>query len=81
MFKNKQLYAMDMNGKNLFSIKKFEKPVGFVIGNEGNGISDSLKKYVQNALSIPMSNNVESLNASVSAGIVMYYIFSKNVVI
>ena len=78
LFSNAKIYAMDMNGRNIFEIDKFEQNVGFVIGNEGNGISNEIKSKIKNHLSIPMKNNVESLNASISASIVMYYIFSKN---
>ena len=77
MFLNAQIYTMDMNGKNLFDIQKFDKNVGFVIGNEGNGISEQMKNIVTNTLKIPMENNVESLNASISASVTMYYVFSK----
>lgn len=77
LFLNAKIYTMDMNGTNIFDIQKFDKNVGFVIGNEGNGISDQMKKIVTNTLKIPMENNVESLNASISASIAMYYVFSK----
>ena len=77
LFLNAKIYTMDMNGKNLFDIEKFDKNVGFVIGNEGNGISDQMKSIVTNTLKIPMENNVESLNASISASVAMYYVFSK----
>lgn len=79
LFSNAKIYTMDMNGKNLFDIEKFDKNIGFVIGNEGNGISDQMKNIVTNTLKIPMENNVESLNASISAGVAMYYVYSKNI--
>ena len=79
LFANAKIYVMDMDGKNLFNFDKFDKNTGFVIGNEGNGISKEMKAIVKNSLSIPMKNNVESLNASVSASVVMYYIFSKTI--
>ena len=71
------LYIADMSGKNVFEIETFNDEIGLVIGNEGNGISEHIKSMVKNSLSIPMLNDVESLNASVSAGILMYQIFSK----
>ena len=79
LFLNAKIYTLDMNGKNLFEIQKFDKNVGFVIGNEGNGISDQMKSIVTNTLKIPMENNVESLNASISASVAMYYIYLKNI--
>lgn len=77
LFANAKLYAMSMEGENLFGIETFSQNIGFVIGNEGNGVSQTLRKYVQHTLSIPMENGIESLNASVSAGVVMYYVYSK----
>ena len=77
LFKSAKLYALDMKGENLFDIESFEKNVGFVVGNEGNGLSNEVKSLITNFVAIPMQNNVESLNASISAGLVMYYVFSK----
>lgn len=69
-----QICVADMSGEDVFSVDKFDKKVALVIGNEGNGVSDSLLKICTKVVSIPMQNNVESLNASVSAGIIMYQI-------
>lgn len=43
-----------------------------IIGNEGHGISPSLKKEVDEMLTIPMTGHVQSLNAGVAAAILMY---------
>ena len=64
----------DMSGENVFNVKNFTQKVALVIGNEGNGVSENLRKICTKVVSIPMQNNVESLNASVSAGIIMYQI-------
>lgn len=64
----------DMNGENIFTCKWVPKKHMLVIGNEGHGVSEDLFKLVDRTLSIPMGNKVESLNASVSAGIMMYQI-------
>ena len=64
--------SADMDGN---SIEKINKPVGnysIVIGNEGNGVSQELIEISDMIVSIPMQNNVESLNASVSASILMF---------
>jgi len=42
-----------------------------VIGNEANGVSDEILKRASRRLSIPMSGNVESLNAAVAGSICM----------
>jgi 23S rRNA (guanosine2251-2'-O)-methyltransferase len=46
--------------------------IGIVIGNEGKGMSDKVKKNCDFLVKIPMKGKVTSLNASVSAGIVVY---------
>ena len=43
-----------------------------MIGNEGNGIDRELLKRADEIITIPMAGNTESLNAAVSAGILMY---------
>ena len=47
---------------------------GLIIGNEGNGVSKTLQNLSDITVTIPMQNNVESLNAAVSASILMYEI-------
>ena len=60
--------------KNSVSIReavKKEKQI-IVIGSEANGVSDEVLNYSDQRVSIPMAGKVESLNASVAAGIAMY---------
>ena len=61
----------DMFGQNIFL---FEAPQNFClcIGNEGNGVSEEVKKISSYQVSIPMRKSCESLNAAVSAAIAMY---------
>ena len=47
-------------------------PIGIVIGNEGNGMGDKVKKNCDFLVKIPMKGKITSLNASVSTGIVVY---------
>lgn len=65
------LVCADMSGTELKLFKKPEK-IALVIGNEGNGVSDELMTMANSVVRIPMSNGVESLNAGVSASIIMY---------
>ncbi len=51
---------------------KFEGNSLIVIGNEGNGITDATASVCTHRITIPMSNNAESLNASIAAGILMW---------
>lgn len=75
---NKKLISLDMKGENVFETS-FDEGVGFVVGNEGRGVSQALKDFCSQSVSIPMNNKLESLNAAVSASIVMYQVFSKQV--
>ncbi len=70
------LIVADMFGENVF---EFNSPTKFclVIGNEGNGVSEQVKSKAKYTVKIPMQNDVESLNASVSAGILMYRLKNK----
>lgn len=68
------LVIADMHGDNIFNAKLNVKNIALVVGNEGNGISDKIRTLADEVVSIPMQNNVESLNVSVSAGILMYQI-------
>lgn len=65
------LIVADMHGENAFC---FSAPKQFVlaIGNEANGISVATRSAAKHIVSIPMSSTQESLNAAVSAGILMY---------
>ncbi len=61
----------DMNGENLFT-HKVKGDFCLVIGNEGHGVSEFIKSRADYTISIPMANGMESLNAAVSAGLLMY---------
>lgn len=65
------LVVADMNGENVFE-RKTESNFCLVIGNEANGVSDEVKKRASFTVRIPMKNGMESLNAGVSAGILVY---------
>ena len=65
------IYSADMNGKNYKEVDYAAKKV-LVIGNEGNGISRLVKENSDEIISIPMKGELNSLNASVSAGILIY---------
>ena len=77
LFKNHKILVADMQGENIFSFKN-EGNFALVIGNEANGVSDFMKDAAQTKISIPMSENIESLNAGVSCAIALYQlIFTK----
>ena len=66
------LICCDMNGNDIKNSRPSKAKFGIIIGNEGNGVSKDLRKLATKTVCIPMQNGVESLNASVSAGIIMY---------
>lgn len=63
--------TVPLNG-NVYYKCNLSSNVALVIGNEGNGISDELVQLADERITIPMSGEVESLNAAVSAAILMY---------
>ena len=70
------IVVADMGGANVFS---FQAPKRFAlaIGNEANGISDVVQEKAAHTVKIPMQSTQESLNAAISAGIIMY-VLSKD---
>lgn len=70
------IFGTDMNG-TAYSDWNTAGKIALIIGNEGKGISQNLKKQVDEMITIPMVGHVQSLNASVAAGILMYEIFRK----
>ena len=65
------IYSADMDGTDYRKVSYSDKKV-LVIGNEGNGISRLTRENSDEIVSIPIKENVESLNASVAAGILIY---------
>ena len=62
----------DINTDKYYYNQDLTGPIGIVIGNEGKGISDKVKKNCDFLVKIPMKGKVTSLNASVSTGIIVY---------
>ncbi len=63
----------DMDGTSMYETD-LKGPIGLVIGNEGSGVSRLVKKSCDLVTSIPMKGQIDSLNASVAAGVLMYEI-------
>lgn len=70
------IFGTDMSGTN-FQNWNAKGSIALVIGNEGRGMSQGLKKEMDELLTIPMVGHVQSLNASVAAGLLMYQAFSQ----
>ncbi len=83
------LICCDMSGENIFTFSQTDvcpnknakgkgaKILGVVVGNEGQGVSDSIRLLCYKTVKIPMKDGIESLNAGVSGSIIMYEI-NKN---
>ncbi|MHA8110697.1 23S rRNA (guanosine(2251)-2'-O)-methyltransferase RlmB [Lactobacillaceae bacterium Melli_B4] len=74
--RNVWIFGTDVNGSD-YRKWNGNGAVALVIGNEGKGISPLLKKQVDEMLTIPMVGEVQSLNASVAAGLLMYQCFNS----
>ena len=62
----------DINTEKYYYNQDLTGPIGIVIGNEGSGMSEKVRKNCDFLVKIPMKGKVTSLNASVSTGIVIY---------
>lgn len=71
------IYGTDMEAKSFYDEQKYNSGVGIVIGSEGFGMSRLVKENCDFLIKIPMKGKVNSLNASVSAGIVMYEVMRQ----
>ena len=63
----------DMDGEPMYRLN-LTGPIGLVIGNEGEGVSRLVKEKCDFVASIPMKGEIDSLNASVAAGVLAYEI-------
>ena len=63
-------------GKAPYNID-FNKATSIIIGNEANGVLEEYKNMATNLVKIPMVGNVESMNASISSGIIFYEVLSQ----
>lgn len=63
----------DMDGTTMYDLD-LKGPIGLVIGNEGEGVGRLVKEKCDMVASIPMKGNIDSLNASVAAGVLAYEI-------
>ena len=63
----------DMGGELMYRLD-LRGPIGLVIGNEGSGVGKLVREKCDMAASIPMKGDIDSLNASVAAGVLAYEI-------
>lgn len=65
-------FAAHLRGKNEYTGENYRSGTAFLIGSEGNGLSDGLAEEADCLIRIPMEGRVESLNASIAASLLMY---------
>ncbi len=70
------LFGAHLSGDAFFD-KDFHGPCGFLIGNEGQGLSDKVSTLADALLRIPMKGSVESLNAAISAAVISYEVLRQ----
>ena len=74
--KNIWTYALDMDGEDYERVN-FKGGVALVVGSEGEGVSRLVVERCDQKVSLPMAGHIDSLNASVAAGIMMYRVLSS----
>ena len=70
------VFGADMDGDD-YTKTDFDIPCALVIGNEGNGIGTLTAKKCDGIISLPMFGKINSLNASVAAGVLMYEVVRR----
>ena len=68
----------DMGGESMYRLN-LTGPIGLVIGNEGSGVSKLVREHCDMIASIPMHGDIDSLNASVAAGVLAYEIVRQRI--
>ena len=66
----------DMDGDVMYDVN-LKGPIGLVIGNEGEGVGRLVKETCDFVASVPMKGEIDSLNASVAAGVLAYEILRQ----
>lgn len=68
----------DMEGELMYR-QNLSGPIGLVIGNEGSGVSRLVREHCDLTAAIPMNGDIDSLNASVAAGVLAYEIVRQRI--
>ena len=66
------IYAAHLKGQKFHDEFDYTVPTAFLIGNEGNGLTDETADAAENYVLIPMKGEVESMNAATSAAILTF---------
>jgi len=66
------IYGLDERGGQLYSAIEYALPTVLVLGGEGHGLHELVKKHCDVLVRIPMAGAIASLNVSVAAGVVLF---------
>lgn len=66
------IYGLDERGSELYDDVDYASPTAIVLGGEGKGLHEAVKKHCDVLVRIPMAGEVSSLNVSVAAGVVLF---------
>jgi len=70
-------FVAETGGENIYSKNLGKLPIAVIIGSEGNGVKQSLRTYCDGIITLPLQGKVNSLNASVACGIVIFEILRQ----
>lgn len=71
------VYVAETGGENIYKQKLNDRAIAIVIGSEGNGVKQSIRSYCDGILTLPLQGKVNSLNASVACGIVIFEVLRQ----
>ena len=66
------VFGVEIDGKRLYNQADYQGGVAFVVGSEGDGLSRLVKERCDEVVRLPMRGKINSLNASVATGIILY---------
>jgi 23S rRNA (guanosine2251-2'-O)-methyltransferase len=66
------IYGLDERGEAHYDSVDYGSPTAFVLGGEGKGLHEQVRKHCDMLVRIPMAGKISSLNVSVAAGVVLF---------
>jgi len=71
------IIGLEIDGKRLYNQADYTGGVGIVVGSEGSGVAHLVKERCSEVVRLPMRGRINSLNASVATGIVLYEVLRQ----
>ena len=71
------VFGVEIDGKRLYNQADYRGGIAFVVGSEGQGLSRLVKERCDEVVRLPMRGRINSLNASVANGIVLYEVLRQ----